>query len=192
MARLATATASSAATGQSADRAIDGLALGYPKNSSAEWATKSQTTGAWLTLTWPAYYMVDSLIFYDRPNSNDWITGGKVDFSDGSSVKVPSLNNDGSATIVNLTKAVNISSLKFTVTSAGSSSGSVGLAEIVAAYSLYVLSSDLLLGLALTLQPSQSSNAGQHHPDSVVHRQQRHRYQQLDFSYPLRGFGHVG
>ncbi|SCV72561.1 BQ2448_4098 [Microbotryum intermedium] len=135
LALLAQATASSEANGQTADRANDGVISGYPSNWTAEWSTKGQGVGAWLYLTWPQSLLLDSLVFYDRPNLNDWITGGKVTFDDDSSVTIPSLNNDGSATIVNLTKAVDTTSLLFTVTGAGPSSGSVGLAELAVFYS---------------------------------------------------------
>jgi hypothetical protein len=80
-----------------------------------------------------AHYHV--ILPQDRPNPSDWIKGGRIDFDDGSSLPITQLNNDGTATIFNLTAPVNISSLLFTVTSTGPSSGNIGLSEIVVSYS---------------------------------------------------------
>jgi len=66
LALLATATASSYGSSQPPQRAIDGVISGYPANYSAEWATAGETTGAWLNLTWDAYYLVDSVTLYVR------------------------------------------------------------------------------------------------------------------------------
>lgn len=139
LALQATAHASSEVPGQEATKVNNGIIGGYTDDNSAgwvnEWASKGELVGAWINLTFPAYYMVDSLIFYDRPNDGDWVTGGHVDFDDGTSVSVPTLRDDGSATIVNLTRAVNISSFVFTVSSVGPYSNSIGLSEISASYS---------------------------------------------------------
>ncbi|GJN87828.1 hypothetical protein Rhopal_000783-T1 [Rhodotorula paludigena] len=136
LALSAEAYASSSFAQQGPEKAIDGVIDGYPGQSSAEWASYGETVGAWLNVTWNAYYLVDSLVLWDRPNDNDWITGGTIAFSDGSSLPVGPLNNDGSATVYNLSTPVNISSLRLSVTGAGPSSSSVGLAEIGAFYSL--------------------------------------------------------
>ncbi|GAA5826186.1 hypothetical protein JCM11251_007199 [Rhodosporidiobolus azoricus] len=135
-----TATASSFFDAQGPEKAIDGYIDGYKEDgtgiSTEEWASYGETVGAWLNISWPAYYLIDSLVLYDRPNSNDWITGGVVKFSDGNTLPVTSLDNKGGATVFNLSSPVNASSLLFTVNSAGPSSGSVGLAELEAYYSL--------------------------------------------------------
>ncbi|GAA5824582.1 hypothetical protein JCM11251_000484 [Rhodosporidiobolus azoricus] len=140
LALSATATASSSAPQQGPEKAIDGYVDGYKEDGtgiySEEWASYGETTGAWINLTWPAYYMIDSLVLHDRPNSNDWITGGVVKFSDGNSLQVTSLDNKGDATVFNLSSPVNASSLLFTVTSTGPRTSSAGLAEMKAYYSL--------------------------------------------------------
>ncbi|GAA5902982.1 hypothetical protein JCM6882_009662 [Rhodosporidiobolus microsporus] len=140
LALAGTATASSSFSSQGPEKAIDGYIDGYKEDGSGvyseEWASYGETAGAWLNISWPAYYLIDSLVLYDRPNKNDWITGGVVKFSDGNSLTVTSLDNAGGATVFNLSTPVNASSLLFTVTSAGPNSGSVGLAELEAYYSL--------------------------------------------------------
>lgn len=67
---------------------------------------------------------------------NDQVTSGVITFDDGSSQAITTLNNDGSATIFNLSSPVNTTSFLFTVTGVSSTTGSVGLAEISAYYSL--------------------------------------------------------
>ena len=90
LALLATATASSqnTNTGQTANKAIDGVIDGYPGDYTKEWATVGGGAGSWLKLTWSSPQTVNRIVLYDRPNLNDQITGGNIQFSDGSSVTV--------------------------------------------------------------------------------------------------------
>ena len=53
--------------------------------------------GSWLKLTWTTPQTFDTIVLYDRPNTNDQITGGNITFSDGSSIAVGTLPNAGSA-----------------------------------------------------------------------------------------------
>ena len=142
VALLATATASSqdVANGQTAAKAIDGYTDGYPAAPTHEWATYLQDqqwpygegAGAWLKLNWgTTAHTLDHVVLYDRPNSNDQVTGGTLTFSDHTSVDVPELPNDGSPLTVSF-PAVSTTSLLFTVTSVSESTGAVGLAEIQA------------------------------------------------------------
>lgn len=135
LALSAEAFASSAFAQQGPEKAIDGVVSGYPANSSAEWASYNEGVGAWLNITWPAYYLVDSLVLHDRPNSNDQITSAHIDLSDGTGYDIGALNNDGSAVVFNLSVPLNISSLKLTVTGVSGTTSSVGLSEIEAYYS---------------------------------------------------------
>lgn len=131
LARQATATASSEnfSTGQTAAAAIDGVVDGYPGDSTREWATVWEGAGATLTLTWPSAVTTDTVVLFDRPNADDRITSGRITFSDGSTVDVPSLANDGSAVPVAFA-ARSITSLTFTVLSVSSTTANVGLAEL--------------------------------------------------------------
>jgi hypothetical protein len=54
-----------------------------------------QKVGAWLKLTWGDAYTVNQVVLHDRPNSNDQITSATLSFSDGSSVTVGTLANNG-------------------------------------------------------------------------------------------------
>ena len=57
IAALATVTASSetVSTGQTARKAVDGSADGYPGDATREWATENKGVGAWLKLVWTIF-----------------------------------------------------------------------------------------------------------------------------------------
>lgn len=122
-----TATASSAASGQSASAVRDGSVLGYPNDYSKEWATSGGTAGSWVQLNFPAPVIVDEVILYDRPNSDDRVNSGTLTFSDGSTVAVGQLANSGATSISVANKVT--TSIRFTVNSVSSTTRNVGLAE---------------------------------------------------------------
>ncbi|WP_158592144.1 DUF7402 domain-containing protein [Noviherbaspirillum sedimenti] len=126
-ARASTVTVSSEnpATGQLGIKAVDGWATGYPGDYSREWTTNGENVGAWIQLKWSVATAVKQVILYDRPNLNDQILGGTLLFSDGSSIQVGALPNDGSPLSVNFS-AKNVSWVKFRVDQA---SGWIGLSE---------------------------------------------------------------
>jgi len=130
VAPLAVATASSANTGdgQSAAKAIDGIISGYPTNSIAEWAAQGgQLAGTWFTLTWSVPQLVSRVVLYDRINTTDRILGGTILFSDGTSLAVGALPNDGAPYGLSF-PAKTITSLTLQITAA--QGWSTGLAEI--------------------------------------------------------------
>ena len=131
LALSATATASSetAWSGQTASKAIDGVIGGYPGNSSAEWATNGGRAGSWLKLTWASAQTFDTIVLYDRPNLSDQITGGNITFSDGSSINVGTLPNDGSTYTLTF-PAKTVTTLQLNITSVSASTQNVGLSEI--------------------------------------------------------------
>ena len=132
VARLATASASSQNSqfGQTADKAIDGFTDGCCNGDyTHEWASQKEGVGAWLNLAWGSAQTVDALTLYDRPNTNDQITSATITFSNGSSVQVGSLPNDGSPLTVTFMPRT-VTSLRFTVTGVSASTGNVGLGEI--------------------------------------------------------------
>ena len=131
LALSATATASSqnTSTGQTAAKAIDGVVDGYPGDYTKEWATMGGGAGSWLKLTWSSARTFNSIVLYDRPNLSDQITGGNIKFSDGSSVTVPTLNNDGTAVTLSF-PAKTVTSLQLNITAVSASTQNVGLSEI--------------------------------------------------------------
>jgi LmbE family N-acetylglucosaminyl deacetylase len=131
LALSATATASSEtpAYGQTAAKAINGVIDGSPGDYTQEWATNGGKAGSWLKLTWATAQTIDTIVLYDRPNLNDQITGGNIAFSDGSSVTVGSLPNNGAASTLTFA-AKTVTSLQLNITSVSSTTLNIGLAEI--------------------------------------------------------------
>jgi LmbE family N-acetylglucosaminyl deacetylase len=123
------ASTQNAASGQLAVKAVDGVADGYPGDRTREWATQGQRVGAWIEMRWAQSFQINRVVFFDRPNASDHITAGMLTFSDGSSVPVGPLNNDGSGTEVRFASR-GITSLRFEVTATSSATANVGLAEM--------------------------------------------------------------
>jgi len=130
-ARSASASASSenTSTAQTAAKAIDGVIDGYPSDYTKEWATVGGGAGSWLKLTWSSPVTVSRIVLYDRPNLVDQITGGNIQFSDGSSVAVGGLNNDGTGVTIAFA-ARTITGLQLNITSVAPITHNIGLAEI--------------------------------------------------------------
>ncbi len=122
------ASTENAADNQLAVKAVDGVISGYPGDYTREWATRGEQTGAWIELRWNNPIIVSRLVFFDRPNTNDQITGGVVTFSDGTTLLIGSLNNEGLATTVTLSPKT-ITSLRFAVTGTSAATQNIGLSE---------------------------------------------------------------
>jgi hypothetical protein len=131
VAGLATATASSqnTGTGQTANKAIDGIVDGYPGDFTKEWATVGGRAGSFLKLTWSTPVTLARVVLHDRPNVNDQVTSGRLTFSDGSTQNVGTLTNNGAGVSV-VFPPKTTSSLLFTILSVSATTVNVGLAEI--------------------------------------------------------------
>lgn len=129
IAALATVTASSQASGQEATKAVDGYAVGYPTDSTKEWATKGGKANSWINLAWKSQQTIEKVVLYDRPNTNDRILTGTLTFSDGKTVAVGNLYNSGSATVITF-PAKTTNSLKLTIKTVSNKTTNVGLAEM--------------------------------------------------------------
>lgn len=128
VAQSAFATASSAndGRGQGAAQAIDGVASGYPANPTAEWASVGQTAGAWIQLDWTSAQSVSRVILHDRINTEDQVLGATLSFSDGSTLTVGALTNDGTGVQFDF-PAKSVTWMRLTINSARG--GNIGLAE---------------------------------------------------------------
>jgi len=128
----ATASASSenGGTGQLASKAIDGVVDGYPGDFTKEWATNHGKAGNWLNLQWSSSQTANVIVLYDRPNLNDQITGGNIQFDDGLTYSFGALNNDGTLNVLNLAVVPTFRSLRLNITSVSGSTINIGLAEI--------------------------------------------------------------
>jgi hypothetical protein len=130
IALLATVTASSETmwSTQTANKAIDGVATGYPVDYTREWATTGEGIGAWIELQWANPHLVDRIVLYDRPNGNDQIIAATLTFSNGTTVSVGPLENNGAGTEIQFAPRT-ITSIRLTVDQVGPFSSNIGLAE---------------------------------------------------------------
>src|SRR4029434_2889066 len=110
-----------------APKGVEGVVDGWPRDYTREWATNGERAGAWIKLSWSVPYLVDRVVLYDRPNANDRVTGRTLTFSDGTTVSVTSLSNNGAATTVTFT-ARSVTSVTFAVTAVSTTTQNVGLA----------------------------------------------------------------
>jgi LmbE family N-acetylglucosaminyl deacetylase len=129
VALTAVVTASSQrSTTQAATKAIDGIASGYPVNSAAEWSSNGQRAGAWIQLDWPSNRTVNRIRLFDRPNTSDWVTSGTLLFSDGTSITVGALPNNGAPLELTFT-ARTIRWVRFRIDTVSAATGNAGLSE---------------------------------------------------------------
>ncbi|RAL09104.1 uncharacterized protein BO97DRAFT_326296, partial [Aspergillus homomorphus CBS 101889] len=124
-----TASSENGADGQAALKAVDGFVGGYPGDASVEWATTGGKEGSWLRLEWDAPQNVSQVYLFDRPNTQDQITGGVIEFDDGSSAGFAALTGYGAPNRVDFEER-STHSLTVRVTSVSETTGNVGLAEI--------------------------------------------------------------
>jgi hypothetical protein len=90
-----------------------------------------QGAKAWIQLDWSGAVTLKRVVLHDRPNSVDQVTSGTLTFSDGSSIAVGSLANDGSGVTVAFAPR-NVTWVRFTVNSVSVGTVNVGLAEFEA------------------------------------------------------------
>jgi hypothetical protein len=121
VAPIAVVTASSGDPTGAAKGCVDGL---------REWTAKG-TVGEWIKLDWgKTAVTTDKSVLYDRANMKDQVTSGTLSFSDGSSVKVGKLQNDGQAGTVITFPPKTIYWVKFVIDSVRSGTQNAGLAEM--------------------------------------------------------------
>ena len=90
----ATVRVSGSEGGYRAQGAIDKIPGGYPDNRDNEWSS-GQKVGATIRLTWQTPQKIDRIALFDRPNDNDNATRSQLTFSDGTTIEVGPLPNDG-------------------------------------------------------------------------------------------------
>jgi hypothetical protein len=126
-----TVTGSTQAQDQGFAKARDGVVSGYPVDSTKEWASVGESSGAYIQYAWPTAQTLSWVSLSDRINSNDRVLSGRLTFSDGSTVDVGALADDGTAVIVKFSKRA-VTSVRFTVTSVSATTQNIGLAEMEA------------------------------------------------------------
>jgi LmbE family N-acetylglucosaminyl deacetylase len=124
-----TASSQNSRTAQSAGKAVDGFALGFPDADNHEWATVGGGADSWIELEFAAPTLINGVVLADRPNLGDQVTGGTLEFSDGSVVLVGPLANNGSPATLSF-PARTTTRVRLTITSVSPTTQNVGLAEI--------------------------------------------------------------
>ncbi|MEZ0167004.1 discoidin domain-containing protein [Kineococcus sp. LSe6-4] len=147
-------------TQQSADKAVDGVADGYPGDATKEWSTTTEGTGAWLQLDWTQPVTLDRVTLFDRPNADDNITAARLVFADGSTVAVGALQTTGAATTVTFSARAT-TSLRLEITGVGPATRNVGLAELQAWSTTSAPVSMNVAGSAATSASSEDYSTGQ-------------------------------
>ena len=131
IAPLAHLEASSTYPGYYVMGAVNGDVGGCPGDILDEWASHGETVGAWIKLSWDQPQRIREVWLFDRPNPQDQVTEGKLEFSDGTSIilerPLPDNARQGVAIPVG---GKPITWLKFTVTKVKEHSLNIGLAEI--------------------------------------------------------------
>lgn len=124
-------TASSVGSSSRVDRATDGYPVGAPMGADREWVTNGGRAGSWIQVTFASPTPLEGLTLHDRPNLADQVTGGTIVFSDGGTVAVPALPNNGAG--LNVTFPVRtVTSVRLNITSVSGSTTAVGLSELEA------------------------------------------------------------
>jgi hypothetical protein len=134
VAREATVEVSSTHADYDAKGAIDGVVGGWPGETAEEWASRGEAVGAWIKLSWNQPQRVGRIQLFDRPNAADQVTGGKLEFSDGTSLTVGTALPDAADQGVEITfEPKTVTWVKFTVTGVKAGSPNIGLAEMAVA-----------------------------------------------------------
>ncbi len=130
VARKAKVEVSSCYPGYRAEGAIDGAVGGFPDDIGNEWASNAETAGAWIKLSWTQPQRVDRVWLFDRPNTLDQVTGGRLEFSDGSTIELQKPLPDTAARGLQISfPPRTISWVKLTITAVKKDSPNIGLAE---------------------------------------------------------------
>ncbi len=122
------AVTASSSTGQGpAAYVADGMVGGYLQLPDRDWVAEQETAGAWVQLDWAEGQDISKIVLRDIPSQAVNVTGAVLTFSDGSSIPVPQLPDDGKPFTVPVGKQ-NITWVRFTIESV--SGTAAGLAEL--------------------------------------------------------------
>lgn len=130
LARQAKVEVSSVYSGYRAEGAVDGVVGGYPGDAAAEWGTQGEKVGAWIRLSWQEPQQVERVLLFDRPNELDQVTGGQLEFSDGSAIALEQALPDTAGRGVEVAfPARKVTWVRFRVTAVKKDSPNIGLSE---------------------------------------------------------------
>lgn len=120
----ASVSVSSSYPGILPEGAIDG-------DPETDWASNGDLAGdltPWIQLNWDSPQTISSITLRDRANSTDHITGGELLFSDGTTISVGELPNDGMSLVIEF-PIKTITWVRFQVTTTSPETHNPGLAE---------------------------------------------------------------
>jgi LmbE family N-acetylglucosaminyl deacetylase len=115
---------------QTARKAVDNMAGGYPAQPDREWSTAGETGGAWIELQWKTTHVVNHVRLHDRPNPDDHVLSGTLTFSNGPPISVGALSNDGTGVDIEFPPRA-VRWVRFTINSASAATANAGLAELL-------------------------------------------------------------
>lgn len=92
IAPYATVTVSSVAE----ESAHEAAAVADGELDRREWVAESESSGAWIKLSWDRPVVINEILLFDRPDPTENILGGMLVFEDGSQIPVPELPPGGS------------------------------------------------------------------------------------------------
>ncbi|KAL2807593.1 hypothetical protein BJX63DRAFT_67127 [Aspergillus granulosus] len=124
-----TASSANTAAGQTPDKVIDTSTGGFPADHTHEWATDGGKAGSWLSLSWESPQVVSKIVLYDRPNLDDQITGGSIEFDNGERIDIGELSNYGTARGFDVADRT-VHNLTVRITAVSLSTMNVGLSEV--------------------------------------------------------------
>ncbi len=125
------AVSTSKSTAQGAAKAKDGYPGGAPMNPAQEWVTNGEKAGGWIQYSFASPTPLDGVTLFDRPNLADQVVGANIVFSDGSSVPVAALPNNGSGLTIRF-PARTVTSVRLNITAVSGTTTDVGLGEFEA------------------------------------------------------------
>ena len=112
------------------ENAIDGIADGAPAHGDNEWTVPADTSEAWIKLAWADPVRAKRVLLFDRPSLENQVLAGKLSFSDGTSIPVGELPNDGKTPADISFPEKTITWLRFDITQRSTTTKEAGLAEI--------------------------------------------------------------
>ena len=117
--------------GATAGGLTNGRVGGYPADRADEWTTDGEQAGAWARFAWAGPQTVDGVVLFDRPNANDHVLGGRLEFSDGTAVPFGPLDNAAAVGTAVRFPAKMVTWVKVTIASVAPTTENTGLSEVV-------------------------------------------------------------
>ena len=133
LARTAMVAASSTHKDYAVAGLTDGVVGGYPGDTANEWCTAGERDGAFVRLAWDEPVTIGKITLHDRPNVLDQIQAGLLVFSDGTTLAVGELADNGKTGTEVTFAPKTVAWVAFFVTKVKPGSPNIGLAEIIVA-----------------------------------------------------------